>query len=107
MGGELADSPAQVVQGSVEAAGVAGRYRVGDGPVQCRELAELFAGAVAYRDDEVAVPKRAAEVLRAPLGQRQLVATGGVDRARVDRVARVGACRCRGHGAGLPPQCGG
>ena len=66
---EQADAVAQRVQCRVEA----GR----DGPAHSGQVAELLAGQVAGRDDQIVRVQNAADVP----GQRQLVPLGGGDRA--------------------------
>ena len=61
-----------------------------DGPAHSGQVAELLAGQVAGRDDQVVTVQNAADVP----GQRQLVPLRGGDRARVDRGGRMGAGGC-------------
>ena len=101
---EAPDSLVEVGQRRVEAVGVAGRHRVGDGPVHRGQPAELLAGQVAHGDDEVPVLADLVDVPGPQAAQRQVVASGGGDRARVDRGGRAGAGRGGGDLAGPAPQ---
>ena len=69
-------------------------------------LGELLVGQVADRDDEIAVVPDVADVAGPQPGQRQAVASGGGDRAGIDRDCRVRSGRCRRDGAGPAPQRG-
>ena len=64
----------QLSQRRVEAARVAGRHRIGDGPVHRCGLAEFLVGQVADGDKEVAVVPDVADVPGPQPGQRQAVA---------------------------------
>ena len=89
---------AEVDDGRVEAGGIAGRDRVGDGPVHGGPATELLAGQVADRDHQVVVLLDFADMGGAAAGA---TAGGGAGRRRSRRdrsPARV-ACRPR------PPGC--
>ena len=68
------DAIGQLGQCRVEAARVARRYRVRDGPVHRQGLGELLVGQVAYRDHEVALAPDLADVPGPHPGQRQVAA---------------------------------
>ncbi len=85
-------------------AGIAGRDRVGDGPVHRRGPAEFLVGHVADGDDQVAVVPDLADVAGPQPGQRQAVAPGGGDRAGIDPRGGVGPGRYGRDGAGPAPQ---
>ena len=100
---ETPDPVAEVGYRRVEAGGIAGRDRIGDGPVHGGLAAEFLAGQVAYRDYEVALPLDVADVPGPQPGQWQPVAPGGGDRAGIDRRCRMGAGRNRRDAAGPAP----
>ena len=105
--GEPRNAAVQLGQCRVEAAGVTGRDRVRDGPVDGGLGAEFLVGQVADGHHQVAVVQDVADVPGPEPGQRKLVPPGRVDRARVDPLGRAGAGRDGGHRAGPPPQGGG
>ncbi len=104
---EPLDAVAEVGYRRVETGGIADRDRVGDGPVHGCLAAEFFAGHVADRDHKIVHLPDIGDVAGPQPGQRQAVAPGGGDRARVDRRPGMGAGRYCRDAAGPAPQRGG
>ena len=82
---ETPDPVAQLAYRRVEAGGITGRDRVRDGPVHSGLATEFLASHITDRNHQVAFILDLADVPRPKPGQRQPVAAGGLDRARVDR----------------------
>src|SRR5262249_42549657 len=92
---ETAGPVAEIGDNRVEAGRIAGRDRVGDGPVH-RDLApESLPGQVADRDHEIVIVPDLADVAGPEPRQRQAVAAGGGDRTGIDPLGGPGAGRDR------------
>jgi hypothetical protein len=75
----------------VEAGGIAGRDRVGDGPVHRRLAPQFLMCQVANGDNEIAILLDVGDVAGPQAAHGQVVASGGRDRARLDPRGGVGA----------------